>query len=47
MFYAPNLRNADIGISPEVIAAHPGLPFIAYQGPHGFMIMMVDAKQQH
>lgn len=35
MFYAPNLTNADIG------ATRGGSgPFVAYQGPHGFMIMI-------
>lgn len=36
MFYAPNLTNADIGSNGTV-----GMPFIAYQGPHGYMIMLV------
>jgi hypothetical protein len=38
MFYAPNLTNADIGSGPD---ADSNLPFIAYQGPHGYMIMTV------
>lgn len=37
MFYAPNLTNADIGSTGD---GRDGLPFIAYQGPHGYMIMM-------
>jgi hypothetical protein len=37
MFYAPNLTNADIGSKGD---GSDGMPFIAYQGPHGFMIMM-------
>ena len=41
MFYAPNLTNADIGSKGD---GSDGLPFIAYQGPHGFMIMMPSAK---
>lgn len=40
MFYAPNLTNADIGITPAGRQANPFLPFIAYQGPHGFMVMV-------
>jgi hypothetical protein len=36
MFYAPNLTNEDIGSNGVM-----GLPFIAYQGPHGYMIMPV------
>jgi hypothetical protein len=34
MFYAPNLTNEDIGSN-----GADGLPFIAYQGPHGYIIM--------
>lgn len=37
MFYAPNLTNEDIGSKGD---GSDGLPFIAYQGPQGFMIMM-------
>lgn len=37
MFYAPNLTNEDIGSKGD---GEGGLPFIAYQGPQGFMIMM-------
>ncbi len=39
MFYAPNLTNEDIGWSREAARANPSLPFIAYQGPHGFMVV--------
>lgn len=45
MFYAPNLTNADIGWTPEGARQTPGLPFIAYQGPHGFMVV-VNPKRQ-
>lgn len=38
MFYAPNLTNADIGAD-----GTPGMPFVAYQGPQGYMIMLPDA----
>lgn len=41
MFYAPNLTNEDIGSTGDV---SDGLPFIAYQGPHGFMIMLATAS---
>jgi hypothetical protein len=34
MFYAPHLTNEDIGSN-----GASGLPFVAYQGPHGYMIM--------
>ena len=37
MFYAPGLTDADIGTADEV---SEGLPFIDYQGPHGYMIVM-------
>ena len=37
MFYAPNLTNEDIGSSGD---GKDGMPFIAYQGPQGYMIMM-------
>jgi hypothetical protein len=48
MFYAPNLTNADLGITPEALAKDPSLPFVAYQGPHGFIIVVNnDAKQMH
>ena len=36
MFYAPNLTNDDIGSD-----GSDGLPFVAYQGPHAYMIMPV------
>jgi len=38
MFYAPNLTDADIGSKGD---GEGGLPFIAYQGPHGYMITIV------
>jgi mannose-6-phosphate isomerase-like protein (cupin superfamily) len=38
MFYAPNLTDADIGSKGD---GEGGLPFIAYQGPHGYMITLV------
>ena len=40
MFYAPNLTNEDIGSK----GGADGLPFVAYQGPHGFMIMMAPVE---
>ena len=40
MFYAPNLTNADIGAPARRDPEAPWLPFIAYQGPHGFMIVL-------
>ena len=38
MFYAPNLTNADIGSNGDF---DPGLPSIGYQGPQGFMIVVM------
>lgn len=42
MFYAPNLDNEDIGSSWEANREDHWLPFIGYQGPHGFMIVRVQ-----
>jgi hypothetical protein len=48
MFYAPNLTNADLGVTPEALAKDPSLPFVAYQGPHGFIIVLANSgKQMH
>ena len=38
MFYAPNLTNEQIGSTGD---GANGLPFLAYPGPHAFIIMMV------
>ena len=46
MFYAPNLTNADIGTTPQALAKDPWLPFVAYQGPQGFIIV-VAGDQAH
>jgi hypothetical protein len=46
MFYAPNLTNSDIGSDGNF---DPGMPSIAYQGPQGFMVVVLgdshDAAQ--
>lgn len=42
MFYAPNLTNEDIGA-----VGAPGMPFIAYQGPQGYMIMLPATNAPH
>jgi hypothetical protein len=48
MFYAPNLTNADLGTTAEALAKDPSLPFVAYQGPHGFIIVVNnEPKQTH
>jgi hypothetical protein len=41
MFYAPNLTDADIGSA----GGNDGLPFIGYQGPHGYMIMLAQNQR--
>ena len=40
MFYAPGLTNEDIGSTGDGAG---GLPFIAYQGPQGYMIMLLPS----
>lgn len=46
MFYAPNLSNEDIGVSWEARRDDPRLPFIGYQGPHGYMIVPIEARNR-
>jgi hypothetical protein len=47
MFYAPNLTNADIGTTPEAMN-DPHIPFVAYQGPQGYIIVLVgDSASGH
>src|SRR5260370_7752504 len=46
MFYAPNLTNADLGVTPEALAKDPSLPFVAYQGPRGFIILVSSDTQR-
>jgi hypothetical protein len=47
MFYAPNLTNQDIGASADDINFRDGmLPFVGYQGPHGYMIVVVGSMEQ-
>lgn len=41
MFYAPNITNADIGTTPEALATDPHVPQVAYQGPQGFIIVVI------
>ena len=40
MFYAPHVSNEDIGWTPDAAQQNPWLPFIAYEGPHGYMIVV-------
>lgn len=44
MFYAPNVTNKDLGVTLDAMVAEPWLPSIAYQGPQGYIIVMVDPK---
>ena len=46
MFYAPNLTNADLGTTREALEKDPSLPFVAYQGPHGFIIVLAVTNRQ-
>lgn len=46
MFYAPNLTNEDIGTSWEAMREHPWLPFVAYEGPQGFLIVVVNDETE-
>src|SRR5215471_21239450 len=46
MFYAPNLTNADLGTTPEALAKDPSLPFVAYEGPQGYIIVLVSSRQK-
>jgi hypothetical protein len=41
MIYAPNVKNADLSLRPSDYDANPWLPYIAYEGPHGFLIIPV------
>lgn len=43
MLYAPNVTNADIGMTRDAMRANPSLPFVAYQGPHGYLIIPVTS----
>ncbi len=47
MFYAPGLTNEDISTAPagQARERNPWLPFVAYEGPHGFIIVVVGAEK--
>lgn len=47
MLYAPNITNADIGTTGAAITKDPWLPFVAYQGPQGYIIVVVGEKAKH
>lgn len=42
MYYAPNLTGDDIGFEMQAWHDNAQLPFIGYQGPHGYMIVIAD-----
>jgi hypothetical protein len=44
MFYAPNLTNDDIGSKGD---GEGGLPFVAYPGPHAFIIVPIGEHTEH
>lgn len=46
MFYAPDLTGDDIGFSMPAWQENDRLPFIGYQGRHGYMIMLADDGQE-
>lgn len=43
MYHAPGLSHADIGSDPRQALANRGLPIIASEGPHGFMIGFTES----
>lgn len=50
MIYAPNVTNADLSISNEAYNEHMWLPYAAYTGPQGYIIVTVpdaDAEAAH
>jgi hypothetical protein len=46
MLYAPNVTNADLGTTREALAKDPSLPFVAYQGPQGYIIVLAGGKEK-
>lgn len=44
MFYVSNLTDRDIGTTwdRDARGKRPWLPFVGYQGPHGFIIVVVE-----
>ena len=45
MFYAPNLTNADIGVTRASFQKYKNHPSVAYRGPHGYLIFIVDERE--
>ena len=41
MIYAPNVTQSDLHLPMSVYNTHPWLPYAAYTGPHGFMIVSI------
>ncbi len=42
MVYAPDITSQDIGTNFQARQVTPALPFVGYQGPHGFIIFVSD-----
>lgn len=42
MFYAPNVTNEDIGTTREALMKNRSLPFVFYNGPDAFIILVTD-----
>ncbi|MCC6243392.1 MAG: hypothetical protein IT353_11160 [Gemmatimonadaceae bacterium] len=41
MIYAPNVTNEHLRIPPEAYRIHPWLPYVAYTGPQGYLIISI------
>ena len=46
MFYAPDVTGADIGFDAEAFRKDRSLPMVAYQGPHGFSVMITGENHE-
>ena len=45
MFYAPGVTNADIGVTRDSFRQYKNHPSVAYRGPHGYFIVLVERKE--
>lgn len=45
MFYAPNLTNRDIGVTRDTFQKYKNHPSVAYRGPHGYFIFLVEERE--
>jgi hypothetical protein len=41
MIYAPNVTNAQLSLPRELYGVHSWLPYVAYGGPHAFIVISV------